>query len=55
MFKVIDVLGNIHIAYGTFIDEDGDIQLILCDDDNEFYKTSVNKGFYKLYDITTVC
>ena len=54
MFKVSDMCGNIHIAYGTFIDEDGDIQFILCDDDNEFYKTSVKKGFYKLYDITTV-
>ena len=25
MFKVIDMRGNVHIAYGTFIDEDGDI------------------------------
>ena len=57
MFKVIDMLGNMHIAYGTFVDEDVDVQLILCDDDGEFYKTSVHKGFYKLYpdNVTTVC
>lgn len=23
MFKVIDMCGNVHIAYGTFIDEEG--------------------------------
>ena len=54
MFKVIDMCGNVDIAYGTFIDEDGNIQFILCDSDGEFYKTNKCKGFYKLYDVTTM-
>ena len=36
MFKVIDMCGNVDVAYGTFIDEDGNIQFILCDIDGEF-------------------
>ena len=54
MFKVIDMCGDIHIAYGTFLDEDGDIQFILCNSDGEFYKTNKCKGFYKLYDVVTM-
>lgn len=49
MFKVIDLLVYIHDAYGTFIDEDGDIQFILCDSDGCFYKTHMMNGYYKLY------
>jgi len=49
MFKIIDMCDFIHDAYGTFIDEDGDIQFILCNSDGEFYKTNQCKGFYKLY------
>ena len=54
MFKIIDMCGNVDIAYGTFIDEYGNIQFILCDSDGEFYKTNKCKGFYKLYDVTTM-
>lgn len=50
MFKVIDILGNIHEAYGTFVDEDGNIQFILCrNSDGVFYKTNMVAGFYRLY------
>lgn len=49
MFKVIDALGNVHDAYGTFIDDDGDIQFILCDRWGEFYKTDYMAGYYRLY------
>lgn len=54
MFKVIDMCGNVDIAYGTFVDEYGDIQFILCDSGGEFYKTDKCKGFYKLYDVATM-
>lgn len=50
MFKVIDLCGNIHDAYGTFLDSEGDIQFILCDADGEFYKTNTIKGSYRLYE-----
>ena len=49
MFKVIDACGRIHDAYGTFVDEDGDIQFILCDNRGKFYKTDSIKDFYELY------
>lgn len=49
MFKVIDLNGCIYDAYGTFVDEDRDVQFILCDDNGEFYVTNMNVGFYKLY------
>jgi hypothetical protein len=49
MFKVIDLCGYIHDAYGTFIDEDGDIQFILCDSLGRFYKTEHISGYYELY------
>ena len=49
MFKVIDDLGIVHVAYGTFIDEDGDIQFILCNSYGEFYKTNCAAGQIKLY------
>ena len=49
MFQVIDLCGRIYDAYGTFIDEDGSIQFILCDDSGEFFKTDNVKGFYELY------
>lgn len=49
MFKVIDLNRCIYDAYGTFIDEDRDVQFILCDDNGEFYVTNMNVGFYKLY------
>lgn len=49
MFQVIDELGNIYDAYGTFIDEDGDIQFVLCSNSGEFFKTNHVEGFYKLY------
>lgn len=49
MFKVIDILGNIHEAYGTFVDELGDVQFILCNSDGDFYKTDTVSGFYRLY------
>ncbi len=54
MFKVIDMYGDVHVAYGTFIDKDGSIQFILCDDNGVFYKTDSINGFYKLYDVTTM-
>lgn len=41
MFKIIDMCGNVYKAYGTFIDEDGNIQFVLCDEiTGEFYKTN---------------
>ena len=49
MFKVIDLCGRVHDAYGTFIDGCGDIQFILCNNDGEFYKTDSIEGYYKLY------
>ena len=49
MFKVIDILGYIHDAYGTFIDENGDIQFVLCGSGGSFYKTNKVNGYYKLY------
>lgn len=49
MFKVIDICGRIYDAYGTFVDEDGDVQFILCNSDGEFYKTNTHKHYYKLY------
>lgn len=49
VFKVIDLNGCVYDAYGTFVDEDRDVQFILCDDNGEFYVTNVNCGFYKLY------
>ena len=49
MFKVIDLCGYIYDAYGTFLDNDGDIQFILCDSDGEFYKTNSIAGYYRLY------
>ena len=49
MFEVIDLCGYVHDAYGTFVDKDGDIQFILCDNDGEFYKTDSMPGFYRLY------
>lgn len=49
MFKVVDLCGRIHDAYGVFLDENADIQFILCDNDGEFYKTDTLAGFYKLY------
>ncbi len=55
MFKVIDMCGNVHIAYGAFLDENGNIQFILCDSGGVFYTTNTDvKGFYKLYDVTRV-
>ena len=50
MFKIIGMDGCIHKAYGTFIDEDGDIQFILCDSDGVFYKTNATSRYYRLYD-----
>lgn len=49
MFKVIDDYSNIHDAYGTFIDVDGDIQFILCDEYGNFYKTNTAPYTYRLY------
>ena len=49
MFQVVDALGYVHDAYGTFIDADGDVQFILCDNFGDFYKTDFVEGFYKLY------
>ena len=49
MFKIIDMCGNIYDAYGTFIDEDGDIQFVLCNRFGEFYKTNESAGYYRLY------
>ena len=49
MFKVIDALGIIHEVYGTFLDDDGDVQFILCDNSGNFYKTNTIEGYYKLY------
>ncbi|MBR4983953.1 MAG: hypothetical protein IKY94_15510 [Lachnospiraceae bacterium] len=49
MFKVIDLCGYIYDAYGTFIDDGGDIQFILCASDGEFYKTNSIAGYYRLY------
>lgn len=54
MFKIIDLCGEVHIAYGTFIDKEGDIQFILCNSNGEFYKTDSIVGYYKLYDVTTM-
>ena len=49
MFQVVDALGYVHDAYGTFVDEWGDIQFILCDGSGKFYTTNHVEGFYKLY------
>lgn len=49
MFKVIDMTGTVYDAYGTFVDEDGDIQFILCDNDGVFYATDNVNGWFKLY------
>lgn len=49
MFKIVDIYGCVHDAYGTFIDNSGYIQFILCDNNGEFYKTDKMDGFYKLY------
>jgi len=49
MFKVINLCGDIYDAYGTFVDEDGDIQFILCNSLGEFFKTDDIAGFYELY------
>lgn len=49
MFKVIDMLGHIHDAYGAFPDKDGDIQFVLCDSEGKFYLTDMMAGFYRLY------
>lgn len=54
MFKVIDLCGYVHEAYGTFIDENGTIQFILCDSTGKFYKTDFDEGFYELYEENTV-
>ena len=49
MFQVIDGLGYVYDAYGTFVDENGDIQFILCNYFGEFFKTDNIPGWYKLY------
>lgn len=49
MFQVIDLCGYIYDAYGTFLDNDGDVQFILCRDDGTFFKTDSIAGYYKLY------
>lgn len=49
MFKVIDVMGYVHDAYGTFLDKDGDIQFILCDNSGRFYKTEHIEDSFRLY------
>ena len=49
MFEVIDALGYVHTAYGTFVDDEGDIQFILARPDGVFYKTTMTNGYYKLY------
>lgn len=54
MFKIIDMCGYVHIVYGSFIDEEGGMQFILCNSDGEFYKTDSIKGYYKLYDTSTM-
>lgn len=49
MFQVIDLCGYIYDAYGTFLDDNGGIQFILCDEFGEFFKTDSVKGYYRLY------
>ena len=49
MFQVIDELGYVYDAYGTFVDECGDVQFILCDTSCNFYKTTHVGGYFKLY------
>ena len=49
MFQVVDLLGDVYDAYGTFVDEDGDIQFILCNSLGEFFKTASMPGYYQLY------
>jgi hypothetical protein len=49
MFQVINALGFIYDAYGVFVDKEGDIQFILCDDSGLFYKTDHVEGYFKLY------
>ena len=49
MFKVIGLCDDVYDCYGTFIDEDGNIQFVLCDKDGEFFKTNKIKRYYKLY------
>lgn len=49
MFQVIDALGYVHNAYGTFVDEDGDVQFILCDSSGRFRRTDQISDFYRLY------
>lgn len=49
MFQIIDPLGIVHDAYGTFIDSDGDIQFIVADGLGGFIKTARTPGYYRLY------
>lgn len=49
MFKIIDVCGYVHDAYGTCVDDDGTVQFILCRSDGTFYQTNRSDGFYRLY------
>lgn len=48
MFKVIDMTGCIHDAYGTFIDKYGDVQFVLCDVNGQLYKTDHIAGYYRI-------
>lgn len=50
MFRIIDMSGCIHDAYGTFIDEYDDIQFILCDHNGKFYKSNFVSGYVRLYE-----
>lgn len=50
MFKVINKFGHIYEAYGTFIDDDGDVQFILSDPSSGiFFSTNKPHGYYRLY------
>lgn len=49
MFEIIDLCGTIWPCYGTFIDEDGDIQFIIEYSDGTIGRTNASDGFYKIY------
>lgn len=51
MFKVIDLNGDVEVAYGIHVDEDGDVQFVLCDAQGIFYVTDSIPGYYKLYTV----
>lgn len=49
MFSIIDKYDNVRTAYGTFVDEDGEIRFIVCDPSGHFFMTEAYED-YRLYE-----